>query len=97
MQVTREVNLSPQVLLNCDMEDEGCHGGDPLNAFRYIHKNGIPEEGCQRYLASGHDTGNTCTNMDICRNCMPHTGCYAQKEYEQYFVSEFGLVRFSKF
>lgn len=90
--VHREINLSPQVILNCDMQDQGCHGGDPLNAFRYIHENGVPEEGCQRYAASGHDTGNQCRDVDICMNCLPSKGCFAQKKFDKYYTSEFGLV-----
>ena len=44
-----------QVILNCDTYDNGCHGGDPLTAYRYIHENGIPEETCQLYEATGRD------------------------------------------
>ncbi|CAK4609310.1 hypothetical protein LEN26_014306 [Aphanomyces euteiches] len=93
IEVTREINLSPQVLLNCDLEDQGCHGGDGLSAYRYIHDHGIPEEGCQRYLATGHDVGNTCTPIDICRNCNPSKGCFSQDTYDKYFVSEYGSVK----
>lgn len=92
VETLREINLSPQVLLNCDTADDGCHGGDPINAFRYIHEHGIPEEGCQRYTATGHDTGNTCAPIDVCRNCKPREGCFAQPSYDSYGVSEFGLV-----
>lgn len=89
---SREINLSPQVVLNCDTRDNGCHGGDSLNVFRYAHEHGIPEEGCQRYAATGRDTGNTCNDVDVCMNCLPKSGCFAQKKYEKYKVSEFGLV-----
>ncbi|ETV72457.1 hypothetical protein H257_12577 [Aphanomyces astaci] len=93
VEVTREINISPQVLLNCELESQGCHGGDGLSAYRYIHDHGIPEEGCQRYLATGHDVGNTCTPIDICRNCDPSKGCFPQKTFDKYFVSEFGEVK----
>lgn len=92
LDVMREVVLSPQVILNCDLEDEGCHGGDQLTAYRYIHDHGVPEEGCQRYSASGHDTGNQCRNIDVCENCTPDKGCFAQDKYDKYFVSEFGTT-----
>uniref|UniRef100_K3WI24 cathepsin X n=1 Tax=Globisporangium ultimum (strain ATCC 200006 / CBS 805.95 / DAOM BR144) TaxID=431595 RepID=K3WI24_GLOUD len=92
LDVTREVVLSPQVILNCDLEDEGCHGGDQLNAYRYIHEHGVPEEGCQRYEATGHDTGNLCRNIDICENCLPDKGCFPQDKYDKYYVSEFGTT-----
>jgi len=45
----REINPAMQVILNCDTYDNGCHGGDPITAYRYIHENGIPEETCQLY------------------------------------------------
>jgi hypothetical protein len=51
---TREVNLAVQVVLNCDSEsgpsqgtDNGCHGGDMITAFKFIHEQGLPEETCQ--------------------------------------------------
>lgn len=92
LEVTREVVLSPQVLLNCDLKDDGCHGGDQLEAYRYIHDHGVPEEGCQRYEATGHDTGNLCRPMDVCENCLPKKGCFAQTTYDKYFVSEYGTT-----
>lgn len=88
----REVVLSPQVILNCDLEDQGCHGGDQFAAYKYIHKNGVPEESCQRYEASGHDTGNLCRNIDVCENCTPAKGCFPQAKYDKYFVSEYGTT-----
>ena len=54
-----EWDLSPQVLLNCERDDDGCHGGDPNNAYAYIQENGITSETCAPYLATGWDTGNT--------------------------------------
>ncbi|KAJ0405798.1 hypothetical protein ATCC90586_008452 [Pythium insidiosum] len=94
--VTREVVLSPQVILNCDLKDDGCHGGDQLQAYRYIHEHGVPEEGCQRYEATGHDTGNLCRPIDVCQNCYHDKGCFAQPSYDAYFVSEFGTTHGEK-
>jgi cathepsin X len=90
--VLREVVLSPQVILNCDLKDQGCHGGDQLEAYRYIHQHGVPEEGCQLYEATGHDTGNLCRPIDVCENCMPNKGCFPQPTYDSYSVSEFGTT-----
>ena len=39
-----EWDLAPQVLLDCDMTDDGCHGGDPSTAYAYILNNGITSE-----------------------------------------------------
>ncbi|DBA03571.1 TPA: hypothetical protein N0F65_011472, partial [Lagenidium giganteum] len=96
LEVLREVVLSPQVVLNCDLKDSGCHGGDYLTAYRFIHDRGIPEEGCQRYAATGHDTGNQCRPIDVCENCFPDKGCFVQKKYDNYYVSEFGTVKGEK-
>ena len=54
-----EWDLAPQVLLNCETPDDGCHGGDPSNAYAYIQENGITSETCAPYQATGRDTGNT--------------------------------------
>ena len=88
----REVNPAMQVVLNCDTYDQGCHGGDPITAYQFIHEKGIPEETCQLYEATGHDTGNNCTDQDVCMNCSPGKGCSPQPTYKKYFVDEFGLV-----
>ncbi|TMW56047.1 hypothetical protein Poli38472_008695 [Pythium oligandrum] len=93
---TREVVLSPQVILNCDLKDEGCHGGDQLTAYQYIHEHGVPEEGCQRYSATGHDTGNQCRQIDVCQNCFRGKGCIAQPSYDAYYVSEYGVTHGEK-
>ena len=53
-----EWDLAPQVLLDCERDDDGCHGGDPNNAYAYIQENGITSETCAPYTATGWDTGN---------------------------------------
>jgi len=87
-----EVDLSPQVLLNCERDDQGCHGGDPNNAYAYIQQHGIPSETCAPYQATGWDTGNTCDDIDICKNCSPSTPCVAQFPYQLFYVKEHGAV-----
>ena len=82
-----------QVVLNCDKMDQGCHGGDPATAFKYIKQaGGIPDETCQNYEATGHDTGNTCEAKDVCRNCDPTKGCSAVPSFDKWQVAEYGLV-----
>ena len=34
------VNVSPQHFIDCDEDDWGCDGGDPVCAFRYAIDNG---------------------------------------------------------
>jgi cathepsin X len=84
--------LSPQVLLNCESADQGCHGGDPSNAFEYMATHGISDETCAPYEAAGHDTGKTCKDIDICKNCDPNSGCSAVQKPKLYFVKEHGPV-----
>lgn len=38
-----DVIISPQILLSCDMGDNGCHGGDSSIAYDWIHKNNITD------------------------------------------------------
>ena len=38
-----DINLSPQVLLSCDENDRGCHGGDPKNTYEWIYRNNITD------------------------------------------------------
>lgn len=52
-----DINIAPQVLISCEMEDFGCHGGDSINAYRYIHKKNITDETCAIYRGRGHDNG----------------------------------------
>lgn len=43
-------SFSVQALLNCGVGN--CEkGGDPFDALAFIHKYGLPEEGCQHYQA----------------------------------------------
>jgi cathepsin X len=84
------VDLAPQVLLDCDMLDDGCHGGDYYTAFEWIHNNNITSETCNSYVAEGHDTGRVCTDKSICFTCMPQQGCYPITNYVAYGVSEYG-------
>ena len=88
----RQTGLSMQVILNCDKYDGGCHGGDPLTAYQFIHEfGGIPDETCQLYVAEGHDTGRQCQDIDVCMNC-DEKGCFPQDSYPVWDVEEYGLV-----
>ncbi|KAK3273043.1 hypothetical protein CYMTET_18697 [Cymbomonas tetramitiformis] len=91
--IAPEIDLAMQVILNCDKYDQGCHGGDPITAYRFIHEfGGIPDETCQPYQASGHDMGKTCEAEDVCRNCSPLSGCSAVSDFKKYNIDEYGLV-----
>ena len=80
--------LSPQVIVNCVADADGCHGGHPLNAFKYMKEQGLPTEGCMRYTADD----NECTDFNICRDCGHSTPCHAVQNYTKYYVEEYGSV-----
>ena len=81
-------DLAPQVILNCDSNSDGCQGGHPLTAFKYMHDHGLPEEGCMRYMAQNME----CTDINICRDCGHDTPCHAVYNYTKYYVDEYGSV-----
>lgn len=87
-----DVNLSPQVLISCELPDEGCHGGDARTAYEWIHNNNITDETCSPYQAYGHDNGIGCTAEIKCKNCLPGKGCWAQERAKIYGVNEYGDV-----
>lgn len=87
-----EINLAPQVLLNCELDDLGCHGGDPANAYEFMRLKGIQDETCAPYEANGHDTGRKCDAIDRCKDCSPSEGCSAVESPKVYYVKEHGPV-----
>lgn len=87
-----DVNISPQVLLSCSMNDEGCHGGEALSAFQWMHNNNITDETCSIYQAKGHDNGLSCSSINVCKDCHPHEPCFVPDQYYVYGVDEFGTV-----
>jgi len=66
---TQQIDLSVQHILNCDTVDNGCHGGDPIDAYAFIKDSYAVEETCQLYAAEGHDTGRKCESIDVCMDC----------------------------
>jgi len=52
-------NLSTQQLLDCDLSDDGCSGGEPEKAFRYIHEHGLTTWESYPYIAEDWHN-NTC-------------------------------------
>jgi C1A family cysteine protease len=44
-----DINLSPQLIISCEQQDDGCHGGYAINAYQWIHENYITDETCSIY------------------------------------------------
>ena len=58
------------------MTDDGCHGGDPDNAYEYMVKSGITSETCNPYEAVGHDTGRKYVyGSFLLQSRLKHTAC----------------------
>lgn len=88
-----EVELAPQVLLNCVGSSSTCHGGSPAQAYEYIRQKGIPDETCAPYQAMDLP----CTAENICKNCdedfkQPTAKCGAVSNFTAYYVDEHGAV-----
>jgi len=88
-----DINIAPQILISCELPDQGCHGGDMLTAFDWMTSNEITDETCAIYRARGHDNGQNCTQQLICDNCSPSTGCFAQDDYKIYKADQYGQVK----
>jgi cathepsin X len=87
-----EVNLAPQVLLNCGNAGT-CQGGDSGAAYQYINQQGITDETCAPYQAIDLN----CTAINVCKTCAPDFSnpakkCQAQKPNKLWKVSQYGSV-----
>jgi len=74
------------------MNDDGCHGGEALSAFEFMHNNDVTDETCSIYQARGHDNGIECAPINICKNCQPGQDCFVPDQYYTYRVDEYGPV-----
>ncbi len=70
----------------------GCHGGEPINAYEWIHDNYVTDETCSIYLGRGYDNGQVCSAMTMCRNCNPGEACFVPDQYLVYGVEEYGYI-----
>lgn len=64
-----EVNLSPQMLINCAQQDFNCKNADAFNIEQTLDQLktfGVAEESCNNYYA---DYTKDCSNMNKCKDC----------------------------
>jgi len=70
------VALAPLDITTCDMEEAGCDGGDPAQAWTYAHKTGVVTEACAPY----NKTIPTCPpTQQPCLNFVPTPKCPSPK------------------
>ena len=79
------------MLISCGPND-GCHGGYALHAYKWMSKNETTDETCSIYRARGHDNGEVCSAINVCRNCNPGEACFVPDKYHVYGVDEYGTV-----
>jgi cathepsin X len=89
-----DIIISPQVLLGCSHENNGCHGGSAHSAYDWIYRHEITDDSCSPYRARGHDNGYKCSNTTMCKDC-PGDGsnCFVPDSYSIYAIDEFGKLR----
>jgi cathepsin X len=89
-----DINISPQVLLSCDDqgEDNGCHGGENIDAFKWMAENEVTDRTCSIYFGRGHDNGQSCSAMQVCRNTTPGKAPFIPDKYKVYNVDQYGMV-----
>ena len=87
-----EINISPQVLLSCDRNDQGCQGGDTLSAYQWMNQNVITEENCAPYQALSWKEGLQCNATAICAENFPNKPPFVPAKYNTYQVGEYALL-----
>ena len=83
------------MLITCGPSYErGCSdGGDPIEAFKWIHQNGIPGETCHNYEAKDL----TCNSAAVCQDCTGPwgpfgAGCRGREKFPVYTIAEYGSL-----
>merc|ERR1712194_240662 len=85
-----EVTVSPQVLLDHDYYDNGCHGGDAFMAMKWIKEHGVQDESCSLYRAQGHEETNA-NVQPVCKDCVGQN-CFVPDSYHTYQVERYGAI-----
>eukprot|EP01023_Acetabularia_acetabulum_P009963 TRINITY_DN14525_c0_g1_i2.p2 TRINITY_DN14525_c0_g1~~TRINITY_DN14525_c0_g1_i2.p2 ORF type:complete len:336 (+),score=69.21 TRINITY_DN14525_c0_g1_i2:52-1059(+) len=101
----QDVMLARQALLNCAHFQgfgDGCDGGEPIDVFRYMHQEGLPDESCIPYSATDHSkfdsNATSCPAEAYCLNCMPDkkdankSNCWPVKTPVKYGLKSFGKI-----
>lgn len=87
-----DINIAPQVLIDCEHNSLGCHGGNAATAYKWMSEHEITDETCSIYTARGLDNGGVCSPMTKCRNCSPGEACVVPDQYYVYQTEEYGQI-----
>lgn len=88
-----DTNISPQLFLTCSEQDQGCHGGDPLSAFKYGYDEYLTDETCTIYQGRGLENGLKCSPALKCRSCLSGgVDCFIPSSYKIYKITEYGRI-----
>ena len=73
------------MVVSCDKDVNGCHGGDSVSAYAYIKDRGVTDETCSVYQAADL----SCNKKVICETCNPRA-CSIPDKFYKYTVSSIG-------
>lgn len=83
------MTIAPQVPINLNVGGN-CNGGNPTDVYKYAINKGLPQEGCQAFVAKNPTHFNS-SDIHICQNCNK-TDCWAQRKYIVWKATQHGLV-----
>lgn len=89
-----QITIAPQVILDYDLNDNGCHGGEPASAMDFIMKNGIVDESCSQYRSEGHEEKGSNT-QPICQDCTPNS-CSEITNHHTYTLESHGNLPYDE-
>lgn len=84
------------MLISCEADTEGCHGGYALSAFQWMAENEVTDRTCSIYQGRGHDNGQQCSPMEWCRDNTPGSAPFIPAKYKVYGVDEYAAVKGEK-
>eukprot|EP00919_Chromeraceae_sp_WS-2016_P047399 GHVR01112338.1.p1 GENE.GHVR01112338.1~~GHVR01112338.1.p1 ORF type:complete len:111 (+),score=7.52 GHVR01112338.1:974-1306(+) len=85
--------FSIQALLNCGA-GKCKKDTTPFDVLVFVHKYGIPEEGCQSYLAKT-PLKESCSNINNCASCSGtafKSACKEVKNYKRWKLFDYGSI-----
>lgn len=93
------VTLAVQTIINCHGGGNCANGGSTYGPYEFAHKVGIPEYGCQVYLAADPKHYD-CSPIQKCMNCKRRDppdesipDCWPITTFTSWYVSQYGKVK----